>query len=105
LIRVAVLETVQAKQRQDFVSFVRPVFLGDTLHFKAELDVLPDRPPREGGVLEHHTDIRVRRGDHIILIEIVPSKSDSRPLTAARRVDLPHPDGPRMDTNSPGHAE
>ena len=104
LMDVALLEFREMHQLQIVVGllFVAPASR-NALHLHAEFDVLSNgQPGEEAMILKDHDAVRARALHGMPSTRIWPEVCDCRPAIRCSRVDFPHPDGPTMQTNSPG---
>ena len=102
LTRIGALEPDQAHEPDD-VSDPLVGAIAETPPLDAEVDVVPDRPPREERiVLEDDRTFGAGPGVTTSPTSTRPSVGRTRPAMQLSSVVFPQPDGPTTVTNSPG---
>ena len=102
LVRVRVGEVRQADPAEPFPRGRERGGLVLTPVAQGQRDVLDGGAPRQQRVaLEDEADVGIDARDRLPNVSTVPRSGFARPASRSSSVDLPHPDGPTTDTNSP----
>ncbi len=100
---VAVLELAQVNQAQIVLGLFSALGLGNALHLHAELDVLSHREPGEQAMfLKDQNAIGARTLNRVAIDQNLSRSLGVQASDQCSSVDLPQPDGPTMQKNSPG---
>ena len=100
---VAVLELRKMHQAQVIAGSslrVRPSTM--SLHLHAELDVLPPSARETNRAPENEDAVGAGPIDRLVIHQHLPEVCWCKPAIRCSSVDLPQPDGPTMQRNSPG---
>ena len=101
--RIGLRKRRQAHEGERMLDALADFRLGHAGAAQRERGVVVDGEPGKARVLlEHHADaVRHLAGDRLALEVIVPAVGRASPAITSSRVDLPQPDGPTTEKNSP----